>query len=293
MIDAPRDTDPHIRNPDVSKILRNLLDRETIQSLDDLRSAQSRYCHAYYGDEHGKTPPDSDEILSRESRRIRRYSLRQAIDWLYPATPPSTILECGSAGDASIAMEYPQSHVDSVDIDKGMFIFNLYDGLPRELFEAIGMKKHGVVGLGLRYPLQSDRINSVIKNGIPNLTAHVKDAKKMDFPTESADLALVQGTPDMLNFLPEMTRLIKPRRHIVSVVYDDHHQYPAHSAYAMNRYNGWPEFTFQSDERLRDLRLQRIQVPDSLRQLENLATYRNKRGKQFGAGVVFEVFQKK
>ncbi len=274
--------------------LLKILDDETITSIEELQKSQERYVKEYYGDNQGNVSKENDrnEILSQESRRLRMHVLKQVIGLLYPSEQPKKITEIGSAGDASIAMAFPDSQVSAVDIDRSMFTFNLYQNLPDKLFEMVGQKKPSLIRYMLLYPFLRKEVQKLVADSLPNLSIHVEDAGSLSFSSDSFDAAIVQGTPDMLDFLPEMTRVIKQGDYIVAIVYDDHHPYPSESAYDTRRYNGWKEYQFKNDKELERLGLRRVEVSDELRTLEHLTTYKDSKGKQYGAGVVFEIFQK-
>jgi hypothetical protein len=262
--------------------------------MDDsgLKDSLTRYCQAHYGDiPYGV---NRGEVSDEEQIRYRSYVLRKVINWLSPSGDPQSLIELGSAGDISAAIALPNTQVLSVDEDPTMFSFNIIRSLPKNFFPLVGEKKPSEVQSFVQtfFSKYRQRNAEFVKKIIPNLTTFAHDAHNLPIGDNIYSMALVQGTPDMLDFLPEASRVITRGGFVVSMVDDMYHKSGLPSAYDSHEYAGWQEFSFVSDEVVQKNGMRRIDIPVMLRSYEDVGHWINRKGEEYSAGFVFEIFQK-
>lgn len=296
-------------NPDLNtelekqrKFLRQVLEAEKITSDQELRKSALRYSLSYFEQTDPKI--NHDVVIWEEERRMRMFLIEQITKWLYPDKQPDNIIECGSAGDISIALTLSQAQVVSVDKDPLMFLHCPYNYLPDKFFKKIG-REHVLKGYGTK----STKELALVEQLVPNWKKEIADARKLPFTDESFDVAWVQGTPDLRRFLPEMSRVIKPNGYIISAVQGEpraNHQ----SAYKTKEYESYSskdmelsesEWRLVTPEIANKLGIKIINIPDQFKNYEDLCTWRSNyqfsdlapKGTERALGFVFEVFKKK
>lgn len=102
---------------------------------------------------------------------------------------------------------------------------------------------------------------------------------------------MVWGTPDMRDFLPEMSRVVKHGGYIISAVHETSKAYSPY-VYVTGQYNHHPDHRFIPKEELDQLGLERIIVPPKLIAYEELSRWISKEGQEMSDDYVFEVFRK-
>lgn len=275
-----------------NRILREVLQQERLQSDQDLATALARYSQAYYAPQEGTSDVTNLETIFDEARRIRIYVISQAVDWLYGKSVPQSLIEIGSAGGITAAMALPQTQITSLDEDPQIFLNVPNNSLPREVYTRLGMKKT-MEGYGRDNIWRSKKRKlAVVEKCLPNWRKLIADAGNLPFADNSYDVALVQGPLEAEDFLGEMTRIVKPGGHIVTILHEDYKAVDSPSVYDTHRYNQYPDIPVLNPQHCQSIGLQAIEIPDRLRRYENLATWKEKNGTLKATGIVFHAFRK-
>jgi SAM-dependent methyltransferase len=265
-----------------NEIFKEVLNHIRLKTDDQLKQSLLAFSEAYF--DRG----DFSEDIWSNAFLMRSYLIDKTFSWL-GIKLDAQILECGSAGDISAAAVRPEAQVTSLDIDPDIFYNVPYNYLPPAYLDRIGKKKK------LEYYGPKDILGrkkkklKLVQEAIPNWKMEVGDAKEIKHADNTFDVALVQGTPDMLGFIGEMARVVKPGSFIVSIVHEEVRDGEYESAYDTRKYNSYPDYRFVSNEKLEVLGLERVQIPDDMKGYENLCEWGNNKS----AGYVFEVFKKK
>ena len=209
------------RTKNLSELLHEAVEKEAINSDEQLMNSSKRGFNAQFF-------PKMSEVFSGavqpkifdENRRQRVYLLRKVMATLFPdGTIPQSLLEAGSAGDISVSLAFPDMDVESVDIDPDIFLSVSYNTLPDGFFKRIG-KRRSIEGYGGKDWLGTKKRKlTMVQEALPKWKPVIEDAEELSAPDESQDIALVQGTPDMLDFfISQLARVTKPGGYIISMV---------------------------------------------------------------------------
>ncbi|MBN1169036.1 methyltransferase domain-containing protein [Candidatus Woesebacteria bacterium] len=270
----------HINN-ERSKIFREVFDKISIKSDQELAIALQDYSVAYF--EKG----GNEKVIWKNVPLMRAYLINKTFSWLQMDSPQN-LLECGSAGDISAAISLPNTEVTSYDIDPDIFFNVPYNDLPEEYLGAIGKKKN-LEGYGPKDLLGFRRRKlDLVKEALPNWKMEVGDANEIKHPDNSFEAVLVQGTPNMLDFIDEMARVVEPGGFVVSIIHEEIRIGEYESVYKTGRYNTLPEYQFVDSGKLEELGLEKVEIPQEFKEYENLCEW----GKNKSSGFVFEVFKK-
>ena len=275
-----------------SRILREILQQENLQSDEDLARALAKYSQTYYAPPKGTSNATILETIFEVARKIRVYIVSQLVDYLYGQNEPASLIEIGSAGDITAAMALPQTQVTSLDDDPNIFLNVPNNSLPKEVFKRLGMKKTIAGYGGDNFWRGKKRKLALVEKCLPNWHKSIEDARRIPFPNSSFDIALVQGPLEIGDFIKEMARVVKPSGHIITILDEDNKEMGSPSAYETNRYSEYPDIPMVNLQQAGSLGLQRKEIPDRFRRYENMATWRDEDGKPKAAGIVFQVFKK-
>lgn len=287
------DTEPGEGIKSNPELLRDVVSQEAIQTDDQLRESSLRGFKRYFFSDGKLSEHDSLALIFDESRRQRVYLLRKLLRVLYPnGEVPANAVEVGSAGDISFALAFPNVPITSVDIDPDIFLNVPYNSLPEAFLNVIG-KSRKLEGYGRPDLLGRKRRKlEIVQEALPNWIPLVEDASDMSAKDGTYELALAQGTPDMLEFIEEMARVIRIGGYIVSMVEEQIREGEFRSAYKQERYNFLPEYAFVPDTRLAKLGLERVLVPNRLKKYELLGAVSKSGDDEASTGYVFEIFKK-
>lgn len=279
--------------PETNAILQEILRVEAIRTDDELRESQLRHSEMYFNPPSDVSEKDVLSVIDREDRRMRMYLTRQVVDFLY-SQHPTRLLECGSVGDISAALALPNTQIVSVDSDQNIFLHMPYNLLPREYLEKIGKKKSREYYGGPDLLGRKRKKLELVKNAIPNLNIQVQDANQLTYSDNYFDGVFVQGTPDMFDFLPEMARVVRPNGFIWGIIHEQVKPESAPSVYETRQYNQdtYSDLSPVSDERLREIGLERISTPDRFKNYEKLCVWRDTDGSIKESGFVIDIFKK-
>lgn len=271
--------------------LEEALETEKISSDVGLANSLARFSQMYFAPPDNMSDFDSLEAVFNESRKSRVYIISQLVDWLYKENRPQSLIEVGSAGDVTAAMALPQTEVASVDIDPDIFLNVPNNSLPREFFNKLGMKKT-MVGYGRDNLWKGKRKKlALVEKSLPNWHMSINDAKDLLFPDDSYDVALAQGPLEINFYIKEMARVTKPGGYVVIIMYEEEKDVNSNSVYETGIYNSYPDIRMVDLEEANSLGLEQVDIPDRLKNYENLANW--KKGEIVrSAGVVFQVFKK-
>lgn len=273
--------------------LQQIIDVEVPITKSEFKESLTRYCEAYYGPSRWFQRNKQPETIFAEQRRMRVFLVRKLVDFFYPHSPPQTLVELGSAGDISPALALPQTRVVSVDNDPEIFLNMPYNLLPRQFLKEARLSTRV---LSYDEPnIFSDKTNrfKIVKDLIQNWEPMCEDANQLPLDNASIDCVLVQGTPDMLDFVKEMARIVKPSSHIIAVIQEEGTDPDAESAYMQRKYNTYPDYSFVPDDTLIRCGLDRVTIPDELKGYEHLHRKKYPPDKhETSFGYVFEVFRK-
>jgi len=266
---------------------------ERISSDVGLAGSLAKYSQMYFAPPDNIPDSERTEATFDESRKSRMYVISQLVDWLYQEDRPQSLVEVGSAGDITVAMALPQTEVTSVDNDPDIFLNVPNNQLPRELFNRLETKK-SIVGYGRDNLWKGKRKKlTFVERSVPNWHMSINDAEDLPFPDNSYDIALIQGPLEVEFFIKEMARVTNPGGYIIIIMDEENKKVGSPSVYDTNRYNSYPDIPMIDTQQAQSLGLQKVDIPDRLKNYENLANWKTSDGTVRSAGVVFQVFKKK
>lgn len=273
-----------------SVILRDIIEESAIDER-KLRETALKYSKLYVEGKPKLNEMESHARIFDYSRDMRIFLIRKVISYLYKNEFPSSLIECGSAGDISAALALPNTRITAVDIDPDIYI-NEINEIPQKLFDILGMDRiFACYGDAWRKKFY-ERNKKIVNKCLPNYERVIADGENLEYGGETYDFALVQGTPDLINICRnELGRVLKPGGYLASIVTDLAHPADSPSFYTTGTYVSWPKYKITNPKKER-LPFKTIEIPANLKDLETLCSW-NSSDEKLSTGFVFEIYRKK